>query len=135
MKLKIQNCLHKLRRYPMIKLVIKFLLCFVLICTPIISPVCSCLNTNYVSTSFALPVYDDDGNYMYDSGDDEGYDESVEESENNAGWFNFDLGKMITDAITGWIVDAILKFTDFFLDLSDSIVFPEKSILNFRYPL
>ena len=43
-------------------------------------------------------------------------------------WANFDLGKILIDTFTSWVSNVVLSITDFFLNLTDSIIFPERSL-------
>ena len=109
------------------KQIIRFLFCLMLLSIPLNNNI----ENSFLTTVYARPIYDEGGVFLYDEWEesDEDYEEDEDsEDSGGGGLFNFDLGKMIVDAITGWIVEGILKITDFFLDLTGSIIFPESSL-------
>ena len=111
------------------KQIIRFLFCLMLLSIPLNHNIKS--ENSFLTAVYARPVYDEDGQFLYDEWEesDEDYEEDEDsEDSGGGGLFNLDLGKIIVDAITGWIVEGILKITDFFLDLTGSIIFPESSL-------
>ena len=59
-------------------------------------------------------------------------EDDEEETENNGGFFGINPIKIIEDAITKWTINIVNSLSTFFMDLTDSVIFPENSISVFK---